>query len=779
MSQADDQQLQTDANTLALLLDSLEQPASHRLKWLQQQHQYASVIRDEVRKILQREPDLGPFAEPIDAIPDDSERIGQIIGGYRLIRLIGRGGMGAVYLAERIRDFEHRCAIKLIRGGRITTDSRTHFIRERQNLASMQHPYIAHLLDGGSTDDGDDFLLMEWVDGQMITDYCHDQQLSRSKMLALFRKVCQALEYAHANLLVHGDIKPNNILVTSEGTPKLLDFGIAQHLQQPKDERQRAMSRYFASPEQLAHRKLTVASDIYSLCTLLQVLLCGSVDGNNERYRRLPAELRSIITVGRSTEPAQRYANVTQLLNDCDNYRDDKPLQAHGNSWRYRAKKFIQRNRLAVSAGTLLALSLIIGAGISLWQANIARAQKQQAEQFSQTLVELLNAPDPYADGSARTVEDMLDRAGEQLLAESNTLPAEVQSDLLVTLGQVYVNIDAMDKAKNIARILRNKWSDISHANNQAYARAHHFSGIIASRTGEYETARSSLELAHNWYQQYSSRSADAAENIYELGSLYMFSGQEQQARDLWAVGIERFSSIDEPWVNLWLAQIYNNLGVADELLGEFESARDNYRLSIEYFPSKHSLAAATQLGNLASVERKLGNIYSAIELLNQSLQMHYDVVGPEHKEVSMIHSDLALAYTDDQQAEPALEHARMALENALAQSGETHRNTAAAYFALGNAELFDQQDHNAQLNFQQALEIRQQLLGEDHQRTLDVAVSLAQIQCRDNNLSDARQAQAQLGNIIDKLKQQAGVEQHSPDYYLTRAQQALMDCQI
>ncbi len=770
MSEALNQE--ADADTLALLLDSLEQPEKNRAQWVSEQQQYPAAIKTQVLEILNRTADLGPFEQPFDSGPDDSVRIGLVVGDYRLTQLIGCGGMGAVYLAERVRDFEHQCAIKLIRKGRMTDTSRAHFVRERQSLADMQHPYIAHLLDGGTTAEGDEFLVMEWIAGQPITDYCNSSQLNQMRILEVFGKVGQALEYAHAKLLVHGDIKPNNILVTADGTPKLLDFGIAQHLQQPPDTKQRALSRYFASPEQLEHKQLTVASDVFSLSTLLQVLLCGNTDSGNPKYQKLPAELRSIITRGRADLPQQRYANVTQLLHDCARFQKHQPVLAHGGNWTYLAGKFMQRHRLPVTAGILLAMSLITGTAVSLWQADIARTQKQQAEQFSETLVDLLNAPDPYADGSARTVEDMLDRAGEQLLSDDNILPAEVQSDLLLTLGQVYINIGAMEKARNIADVLQQRWSSTAHSDNESYAKAHQFMGIIASRTSEYAAAENNLELAYQWYQQHDGTSRAAVDNIYELGSLYLFSGEEQKARDFWAEAIQVFAKIEQPWVKLSLAQIYNDLGIADEFLGDFESARRNYLLSIEYFPSKESLAAATQLGNLASVERKIGHIERAIELLKQSLQMHYDVVGPEHKEVSMILSDLALAYVDNRQAVVALEYARQALDNALQSSGESHRNTAAAYFALGNAELINNNFDNARDYLQQALLIRQQLLGGDHQRTLDVAISMAEADCGETNLQSA--GRSQLNQIITALQN----EPASNRYYLERARQKLSTCQ-
>ncbi len=762
--------LQTDTDSLTLLLDSLAQPEISRSQWIQAQHQYSHAVQQQVLKILQQRPDLGPFEQPLVNAVDDHSRIGQVIGGYRLEQLIGQGGMGVVYLARRTRDFEHQCAVKLIRSGRMTAASRTHFIRERQTLAAMQHPYIAHLLDGGTSLEGDEFLLMEWIDGLAIDDYCRTQRLDHTQILRLFGQLCQAIGYAHGRLLVHGDIKPNNILITADGTPKLLDFGIAQHLQQPPDGQPRALSRHFASPEQLEHQPLSVRSDIYSLCSLLQVLLCGELKPN-PAYLQLPAELRAIIAQGRATHAPDRYSHVSQLLDDCERYRKHQPVQAYSARWSYLSGKFIRRHRLAVGAGLLLFGSIISGAAVAVWQAGIARTQQQYSEQFARTLVELLTAPDPYADGSASTVKDMLDSAGRQLLSSDNQLPGSVRGDLLLTLGQVYIRIDEIEKAREIEQILQHQWPSAQDISYPLYAKTQHFSGVLASRTGQYDNARNYLKLAHEWYQRQNNYSRDMAANIYELGRLYMLSGQQQLARVLWADAIVRLQQLDQSWVAVTLAQIYNDLGIADEFVGDFASARHHYQLSIEYFPSKKSLAAATQLGNLASVERKSGNLKRAIEWLNQSLQMHYAVVGTEHKEVSMILSDLALAYADNGQPQAALEHARQALNNALAHSGPVHRNTAAAYFALGNAELLDKQLLRATEHLQQALAIRQRLLGEQHQRTLDVTTSLAEVSCLDSATRD--DGLTQLDEIIARLAQQAD----SNRYYLQRARGIRSGC--
>ncbi|GAB4190411.1 MAG: hypothetical protein Tsb002_18380 [Wenzhouxiangellaceae bacterium] len=774
MTDQPDQPSETDADhddgTLSLLLEALSQPQNTRTDWVLTQEQYPPNVIDTVLRILANEHQAGPLEQPYDTGADDHHRIGQIIGEYRLTELLGRGGMGAVYLAERVRDFEHHCALKLIRSGQITPANREHFLRERQILADMQHPYISHFLGGGVTPEGDDYLLMERLEGVAITTYCDQHTLDTRQRLKLFCCVCQALEYAHSKLLVHGDIKPSNILVTHTGDPKLLDFGIAQHLRQPLGEQQRALSRDFASPEQRQQRKLSVASDIYSLCTLLQVLLSGLMPGNHQTQTIAP-ELHSIINKGRQAQPQNRYTNTTQLLEDCQRFLRHEPVAAHSRHWTYRTRKLLWRRRWAVIAGLILSASLIGGTAVSLWQADIARQQKNQAQQFSQALVGLLNAPDPYADGSARTVEDMLDHAVDQLRDGNNSLPLAVRDDLLITVGQVYLNIGATNKAADVAALIQTHWpADGSHE-SILYAKAQNFSGVLASRQGDYSKAEEQLELAQRWYRQSGTFGRAAAANAYELGRLYLLSAQEQQARTLWSTTIQQLSEVNEPWVTMTLSQIHNDLGIADEFAGDLQSARRHYFLSINYFPSKDSLAAATQLGNLASVERKLGNIEQAIEIFKQSLQMHFDVVGPDHKEVSMIHSDLAWAYADNRQIEQALHHAQLALDNALRESGQRHRNTAAAYFALGNAELINQQYNKARLHLQQALEIREQLLGKDHARTLDVAVSLAQTGCA--TTAGRAEAQTRLSEIIQQLQQSDNENQ----FYLQRAGQVMQQC--
>lgn len=760
-----------DAQVLDLLLDSLEQSADTRETWLATQIGVSDAVKEQVLRLLAQQQNT-ILNEPFNLSPDDCDRLGEHIGDYRLRSMIGRGGMGVVYLAERIKDFDHVCAIKLIRNDGISANHRAQFVHERQILAEMKHPYIAHLLDGGTTSDGDDYFVMEWIEGVSITDYCNQQQFDLQARLKLFCKVCQAIEYSHSKLLVHGDIKPNNILVTKDSNPHLLDFGIAQYLERDVDNIHRAVSRYFASPEQLQHQPLTVAADIYSLCTLLQVLLCENADNNNPQFIQLAPECKAVIDKGRAQQPDDRYANISQLLDDCLAFQRKQPVDAYSDHWSYRSKKFMQRHWPALTAASVILLLLVSGIAVSTWQANVARYQKQQSEQFSATLVDVLTAPDPYYQGNALTVEDMLDRAKQQLFGSENELDTSIKIDLLLTLAKVYINIDKADKAEDIERQLRELTTQDEPLSLAILARIDHLSGTLKSRVADFSEAENYLLNASNIFEQLATFSRYSIDNLYELGALYLFSGEEDKAKDYYVKALNQLSDMQAPWTDFAYAQIHNDLGIAEEYLGELAQSKSHYELSLQYAPPENNLATATQLANLASVERKIGNTKAAIDLLHESLEMHYAVVGKDHIEVSMILSDLAWAYVDDKQARSATEYAQQALNNALAQSGRLHRNTAAAYFALGNAWLVADQLDNAQQALQQALNIRVELLGEEHVRTVDVAISLAEVHCK--GVQTNENGHQQLIFIIAQLEQQADNNR----YYLERAKAKLSHCQ-
>ena len=346
---------------------------------------------------------------------NEPSRADERIGSYRIIRELGRGGMGAVYLAERADDeFKKQVAIKLLKRGTDTDEVLRRFRSEREILARLEHPNIAHLIDGGTTDDGLPYFVMEYVVGEPVTDFCNSRALSVEERLQLFLKICGAVQFAHQNLVIHRDLKPGNILVTPEGEPKLLDFGIAKLLAAEDGvmsltiaDHQRLTPAY-ASPEQVRGEPVTTASDVYALGALLYELLTGAnahsfatappsptellrVVGDvapvrpsaaatdPAAARKLRGDLDNILLQALRKEPARRYPTVNGMAEDIRRYLGNFPVRARKDTVGYRASKFVRRNRLAVAAASLVLLALVVGLGVAAWQAQVAAAQAKVA----------------------------------------------------------------------------------------------------------------------------------------------------------------------------------------------------------------------------------------------------------------------------------------------------------------------------------------------------------------------------------------------------------------
>lgn len=365
------------------------------------------------------------------------EGAGRRIGPYRVVQEIGYGGMGSVYLASRADDaYKRFVAIKLIRRG-LDTDIVRRFHTERQILASLDHPNIARLLDAGSTEDGLPYFVMEYIEGQPIDQYCDEHNLNITERLKLFQDVCMAVRYAHQNLVIHRDIKPGNVLITKDGVPRLLDFGIAK-LMAPGTESDQTLTRIhpltpqYASPEQVRGQVVTTASDVYSLGVLLYVLLTGqrpyrgamssaaeierticeeepekpsiavlnkkairrpdneitriSISQTSESTpeklrRRLQGDLDNIVLKALNKEPQRRYASVEQFSEDIKHHLENLPVIARRDTPGYLATKFVARHRTGVTAAGLVVLVLVAGIIGTSWQARVARAERARAEQ--------------------------------------------------------------------------------------------------------------------------------------------------------------------------------------------------------------------------------------------------------------------------------------------------------------------------------------------------------------------------------------------------------------
>jgi len=385
---------------------ALEQEAGVRTAFLNEACSGDAELRREVESLLECDGHgQEVFGAAISRLAGTLPHVanGATVGSYRLVREIGQGGMGTVFLAERVDgQFKQQVAIKFVIGGEWLT---TRFLQERQILALLKHPNIARLLDGGVTEQGVPYMVMEYCPGMPITTYCRQHALGVERKLELFRQVCAAVEHAHRSLIIHRDLKPGNILVQDDGQVRLLDFGIAKLLEpDPSAETgtgARWLSPDYASPEQVRGDTPTTATDVYSLGAVLYELLSG--EGPHKLASHAPAEvarvicdtpvpalnrgdeLDFIVMMALRKEPERRYGSVAQLSEDVGRFLSNHPVLARPDSTMYRVRKFVRRNRMGVAAAAALTLLLIASSGIAAWQARVARNEAREAQlRFSQ-----------------------------------------------------------------------------------------------------------------------------------------------------------------------------------------------------------------------------------------------------------------------------------------------------------------------------------------------------------------------------------------------------------
>ena len=447
----------------SILADALEHesPAAQTEFVRQACGEDTGLAREVGGFLAQQTDDLEKFASGIDAeIARRSQ--GRRIGAYELVRELGRGGMGTVWLARRADErFEQEVAIKLLKRGTDTDEVLRRFQAERRILARLEHPNIARLFDAGETDDGLPFFVMEFVaGGERLTSFARERKLSVAARLELFGKVCAAVQFAHQHLVVHRDLKPANILVTPNGEPKLLDFGIARLLKHERETSEvtvaetRRVTPAYASPEQVRGDPITTASDIYTLGALLYELLTEqlphhlanatttrrpSLVANADVRRRLRGDLDNIVLRAMAQEPARRYASASALGDDLRRHLQGRTVRARPDTLGYRSAKFVRRNKVPVTAGALLALAL--AGGLAATAVEARRAQRRFSEVRGLTNSYLFEIHDAIHDlpGATAARQLIVTRALEYL----DRLAAEARGDrnLQLELAEAYVKV--------------------------------------------------------------------------------------------------------------------------------------------------------------------------------------------------------------------------------------------------------------------------------------------------------------------------------------------------
>ena len=772
-SQADWERLQPQLNEL---LDQGPEEQATRLAEIGTQD---PALRSELERMLAsilaaedflEQPALELAPGLIEAMREESgtggkdPMAGRRIGPYEVLREIGTGGMGTVYLAARADDqYRKQVAIKLVAGGVESAEIRRRFLAERQILASLDHPNIARLFDGGVTKAGAPYLVMEYVDGVPIDQYCDAHRLPIGTRLALFDGVCDAVQFAHQNLVVHRDLKPGNILVAAGGTVKLLDFGIATLLEPaaadgnaPVTEAgHRLLTPEYASPEQLGGAFVTTASDVYQLGVLLFELLTGARPyhfGSRSpievervvretmparpstaapgpaaaehrattagRLRsRLAGDLDNIVLMALRKEPAGRYASVRDLQADLQRHRDGHPVAASRGTRRYRARKFLGRHRVGAAAAALVGAALLLGLVGTTWQARAASREAATADAVKEFVLSLFAVSDPgESRGRAVTARELLDRGAARVETEMAGQP-EVQAEMLGVLGGVYRTLGVYDAAAPLLERSLALRRSLYGPEDPRLAESLSDLGLLETDRSDHAAAEPLLRQALAIRQRrYGADHPAVMATLTDLAELRRLQGDHSGADSLLRLVLTRRRATLGP-AHPDLAITLTVRGVLARAQGDYAAAATMHREALAIRRALHGANhpdVGESLHNLALALHSQNHFAEAEGLYREALAVRRQVLGVSHPNIASTLNSLAslLRMTGDfASAEPLFEEA-LALRRALL--GPDHR--AIAITLVNLAQLRSERgDTGVTALYDEALAMRRRIDGPDH----------------------------------------------------------------
>jgi serine/threonine protein kinase/Tfp pilus assembly protein PilF len=762
-----------------LFCEALALPPEKRLAFLEE-NCVDSEVRSEVESLIAYHT-TSPLDEVASAIGEMTSNfsgaavVGRSVGAYRLMGRIGQGGMGTVYRAVRADDqFQKTVAIKMLRFPESHPTLLERFRRERQILASLEHPSIARLLDGGAwappgSTEPQPYIVMEYVEGLPLTTYCEQQKLTLAQRLRLFRRVCEALSYAHRQLVVHRDVKPGNVLVTADGDPKLLDFGVSKLLGlEPAAGTAAltttgftAMTPEYASPEQVRGQPVSALMDVYSLGAVLYELLTGRRPHQVATHDPLEiaqvicecavappgidCELDSIVLKAMQKDAVRRYQSMEQFSEDIRRYLEGLPIVARPATLMYRTAKFAQRHWLGLTAAAAVFMVLLGGIGVSTWEAARARRAEQTALSESATaraindflqndLLAQASAsnqagpstkPDPHLE-----VRTALDRAALRIAGKFDRQP-EVEATIRYTIGQTYTDLGLYLEAQTQVERALELQRRVLGPENPKTLRTIFRLGCIAYLQGRYAQAeglfKQSLEIQR---RVLGPGHPDTLSSVNNLANAYDSQGEHAQAELLYSQTLEIQRRVLGPEHPDTL-RCMNNLASIYESQGKYAQAEELQSQAVEIkrrvLGSDHP-STLVSMNNLATIYDSQGKYAQAEALYSQALEIRRRVLGLEHPSTLNSMHNLADAYLWQGKYAQAEELQSKTLEIRSRVLGAEHPDTLTAVSDL--ASLYQRQGEYrlAEVYAAQALSGRRRALGSQSRDTMASAADLAMV---------------------------------------------------
>lgn len=727
-------------------------------------------LRRELETLFAEQPTAERFfaglAVRAGIAPPEAEAVvhapGTRIGSWRLLSQIGRGGMGVVYEAERADgQFAMRAALKVVPVGLVTAEAKRRFRRERDILARLDHPNIARLLDGGITSEGTPYLVMELVQGLPLDAYCDAEKLGLRARLALFRQVCEAVAFAHRNLVVHRDIKPSNVLVDHGGRPRLLDFGIAR-LVAGEDQQvvtaalgAHPVTPAYCAPELLLGGRVSTAADVYSLGVMLFRLLTGRLPlvpkaTTPQAWARMAAEssappasrmiadrwlarqvrgdLDCIVAMALRKEPERRYPSADALLADLERHDRRLPVRARRDSFRYHAARFVSRYRIPVAA-VCLVLGLVVGGALALAhyatvardQAQVAAREGQRARAVAGFLTEVFAAADPYEQAAGEpSAGELLDRGLARI--EHSDLDPEIRARVLVLMARIYRRLSRYGDAATLLDTAR--FLSLESGGSNAAVRS---DVLLEQAALEYESgaldmaarhARESLAVLRNLPVPEDQR---MAEGLRQYGVILQEQGDYVQALATLQSALVLLEKAPER-DSLRIAMVLDKIGFTLEKMTRYPDARDHYRRAIEAASERlpgAELHLAEFRNDLGRVLWLLHDHQAAAEQHAEVLAIRRDRLGPEHRATGISHNNLGIALYSLGRAFDGMRHVEEAVRIHRATLGEDHWLTAREKYVLSIIRTDLGEHERAERLFQEAYASTTKIHGPAHRDSI------------------------------------------------------------